>query len=41
MEARKHADAMACQRDVAHSIAGFLREQDDLLDRMAEEFTTR
>ena len=41
-EARKHADAMARQRDaLAHSIAALLREQDDLLDRMAAELTTR
>jgi hypothetical protein len=41
-EARKHADAMARQRDaLAHSIAVLLREQDDLLDRMAAELTTR
>ncbi len=41
-EAGKHADAMARQRDaLAHSIAGLLREQDDLLDRMAAELTTR
>jgi DNA-binding PadR family transcriptional regulator len=41
-EARKHADAMARQRDaLAHSIATLLREQDDLLDRMAAELTTR
>jgi hypothetical protein len=41
-DARKHADAMARQRDaLAHSIAVLLREQDDLLDRMAAELTTR
>ena len=41
-EARKHADAMGRQRDaLAHSIAALLREQDDLLDRMAAELTTR
>ena len=41
-DARKHADAMARQRDaLAHSIAALLREQDDLLDRMAAELTTR
>ena len=39
-EARKHSDAMA--RDaLVHSIAVLLREQDDLLDRMAAELTTR
>jgi hypothetical protein len=33
---------MARQRDaLAHSIAVLLREQDDLLDRMAAELTTR
>ena len=41
-DARQHADAMARQRDaLAHSIAALLREQDDLLDRMAAELTTR
>jgi hypothetical protein len=41
-EARKHADAMGRQRDaLAHSIAALLREQDDLLDRMSAELTTR
>ncbi len=41
-EARKHSDAMARQRDaLAHSIATLLREQDDLLDRMSAELTTR
>jgi hypothetical protein len=41
-DARKHADAMVRQRDaLARSIAALLREQDDLLDRMAAELTTR
>jgi hypothetical protein len=41
-DARRHADALARQRDaLAHSIAGLLREQDELLDRMAAELTTR
>jgi hypothetical protein len=41
-EARKHADAMTRQRDaLARSIAALLREQDDLLDRMAAELTNR
>ena len=41
-DARKHADALARQRDaLARSIAALLREQDDLLDRMAAELTTR
>jgi hypothetical protein len=41
-DARKHADAMLRQRDVlARSIAALLREQDDLLDRMAAELTTQ
>src|SRR5882762_9232667 len=40
-DARKHADAMVRQRDaLARSIATLLREQDDLLDRMAAELTT-
>jgi hypothetical protein len=41
-DARKHADAMVRQRDaLARSISALLREQDDLLDRMAAELTTR
>ncbi|MGZ4690976.1 MAG: hypothetical protein ACXVKA_10710 [Acidimicrobiia bacterium] len=41
-DARKHADALARQRDaLARSIAALLREQDDLLDRMAAELTNR
>lgn len=41
-ESRKHADAMVRQRDaLARSIAALLREQDDLLDRMAAELTTQ
>ena len=41
-DARKHADAMVRQRDaLARSIAALLREQDDLLDRMAAELTTQ
>jgi hypothetical protein len=41
-DARKHSDAMARQRDaLARSIAALLREQDDLLDRMAAELTTQ
>ena len=40
-DARKHADALGRQRDaLARSIAALLREQDDLLDRMAAELTT-
>ena len=41
-DARKHADALGRQRDaLARSIAALLREQDDLLDRMAAELTNR
>jgi hypothetical protein len=41
-DARKHADALARQRDaLARSITALLREQDDLLDRMAAELTNR
>jgi hypothetical protein len=41
-DARKHADALARQRDaLARSITGLLREQDELLDRMAAELTNR
>jgi hypothetical protein len=39
-DARKHADALARQRDaLVRSISALLREQDDLLDRMAAELT--
>ena len=39
-DARKHADALARQRDaLVKSISALLREQDDLLDRMAAELT--
>ena len=41
-DARKHADALGRHRDaLARSIAALLREQDDLLDRMAAELTNR
>lgn len=41
-DARRHADALARQRDaLTRSIAGLLREQDDVLDRMAAELTPR
>ena len=41
-DARKHADALARQRDaLARTIATLLREQDDLLDRMAAELANR
>ena len=41
-DARKHADALARQRDaLARSITALLREQDDLLDRMAAELANR
>lgn len=41
-DARKHADALARQRDaLARSVSGLLREQDDLLDRMAAELANR
>src|SRR4249919_4189529 len=41
-DARKHADALARQRDaLARSVTGLLREQDDLLDRMAAELANR
>jgi hypothetical protein len=37
-DARRHADALARQRDaLARSIATLRREQDDLLDRMSAE----
>jgi hypothetical protein len=40
-ETRRHADALARQRDaLARSIAGLRREQDDLLDRMSAELST-
>jgi hypothetical protein len=40
-DARRHADALARQRDaLVRSIAGLRREQDDLLDRMSAELTT-
>jgi hypothetical protein len=40
-EARRHADALARQRDaLARSIATLQREQDDLLDRMSAELST-
>ena len=39
-DARKHADALARQRDaLVRTISALLREQDDLLDRMAAELT--
>jgi hypothetical protein len=41
-DARRHADALARQRDaLVRSIATLRREQDDLLDRMSAELTTR
>jgi hypothetical protein len=41
-DARRHADALARQRDaLVRSIATLQREQDDLLDRMSAELTTR
>jgi len=41
-DARRQADALARQRDaLTRSIAGLLREQDDVLDRMAAELTPR
>ena len=41
-DARRHADALGRQRDaLVHSIAALLREQDDVLDRMAAELTPR
>lgn len=41
-DARRHADAMGRQRDaIDHSIATLRREQDELLDRMSAELTTR
>ena len=37
-DARKHADALTRQRDaLLRSIAALVREQDELLDRMAAE----
>jgi len=40
-DARRHADALARQRDaLARSIVGLQREQDDLLDRMSAELST-
>jgi hypothetical protein len=40
-DARRHADALARQRDaLARSIATLRREQDDLLDRMSAELST-
>jgi hypothetical protein len=39
-DARRHADALARQRDaLARSIATLQREQDDLLDRMSAELS--
>jgi hypothetical protein len=39
-DARKHADALTRQRDaLLRSIAALVREQDELLDRMAAELT--
>jgi hypothetical protein len=41
-DARKHADALTRHRDsLVRSIAALVREQDDLLDRMAAELTNR
>lgn len=41
-DARRHADALARQRDaLERSVAGLVREQDDLLDRMAAEMASR
>jgi chromosome segregation ATPase len=40
-DARRHADALARQRDaLQRSIAELLKEQDDLLDRMAAELSS-
>jgi hypothetical protein len=40
-DARRHADALARQRDaLARSITTLQREQDDLLDRMSAELST-
>jgi hypothetical protein len=40
-DARRHADAHARQRDaLQRSIAELLKEQDDLLDRMAAELSS-
>jgi hypothetical protein len=40
-DARRHADALARQRDaLARSITALRREQDDLLDRMSAELST-
>jgi hypothetical protein len=41
-DARRHADALARQRDaLERSIAALVREQDELLDRMAAELAAR
>ncbi|HEY7439067.1 MAG TPA: hypothetical protein VIC35_06690 [Acidimicrobiia bacterium] len=41
-DARRHADALARQRDALESsVAGLLREQDELLDRMASELPSQ
>jgi len=41
-DARRHADALGRHRDaLVRSIAELAREQDDLLDRMAAELSTR
>ena len=41
-ETRRHADAMARQRDsLVRSISELRREQDDLLDRMAADLAPR
>jgi chromosome segregation ATPase len=41
-DARRHADALARQRDaLERALAGLVREQDDLLDRMAADLASR
>jgi len=41
-DARRHADALARQRDALdRAVSGLVREQDDLLDRMAAEMASR
>jgi len=41
-DARRHADALARQRDALQgSVASLLREQDELLDRMASELPSQ
>jgi hypothetical protein len=41
-DARRHADALARQRDaLERTLATLVREQDDLLDRMAAELASR